>query len=508
MSDPNQPGPSGVHFPSSDVTNEEGEQDLDQVESPPLSSLGAYLVSLKEGTHILERNEEEEDFGFLNRKAAFRDLLPANALYSHFALARVNFHPFTSDTYTSLEYYAAYIYGVMRATLMKPNYVIASTEGFVCAIGEVLADGLPGRSFLEVQKARDQVIYVVTRFILLPALRNAITGAELPVLQATMQEIGMRADLIACISGNAPTLPNALTIREAMQIITALGDIERRRNPPRALTMLVSYICSVAKKGSATAEFIRKIRTGVEQDLGVLLDLDPGIIAEISKQYGSHLNSNLVKRIMKCWTEWVPENALRVKLTVLQTSWEGLTGYKTILDTLVGYPDFPWATLYMLPGYSKEFVAFSVAIDTVSDDEYYGFNRDLGNAAIRNYRNLASACANIASIVGGDTHIMAARCFADNYASKPKILDLITKYINAPRSPDQVGGIVLDIINKARSTQDIPALDELPEAVMAPHPPFVGQQDRGYPHDQQMAEMLPLIRNLNARFVNNGGQGN
>lgn len=102
------------------------------------------------------------------------------------------------------------------------------------------------------------------------------------------------------------------------------------------------------------------------------------------------LNSVSARAIIDTWLLLLPAHAVRMKTTVQQASWAGLTSMVVIGRAMILYPDFLWDNINN--AFPNEFNAFFAAGTVVGGDIYYGFNKNLEAIKSTLYKNLSYVC--------------------------------------------------------------------------------------------------------------------
>lgn len=94
----------------------------------------------------------------------------------------------------------------------------------------------------------------------------------------------------------------------------------------------------------------------------------------------------------------IPEQALRIKLTLSQVIGHGMTAFTTIGRAMKAYLDFYWKALEKEIG--GEFIAFFNAVTTVNGNPYYGLSKASPVNRVTVFPNLAYACQQLMIRVG------------------------------------------------------------------------------------------------------------
>ena len=147
--------------------------------------------------------------------------------------------------------------------------------------------------------------------------------------------------------------------------------------------------------GPADLQFFK-----VQSDLNKVVQVDPGTVRSIYAAYGQNMTSARMRAVVERWGQFIPQQALRLSLIIMQAANTGLTALMVVYKAMKQCSDFPWGKLeVILPG---EIQAYHRAIMTVNGDPYYGYNRNLGPVASTNYKNLSYVAKELCKRILGD----------------------------------------------------------------------------------------------------------
>lgn len=90
---------------------------------------------------------------------------------------------------------------------------------------------------------------------------------------------------------------------------------------------------------------------------------------------------------MNSWLTDIPIFALRLRLTLEQTTCFGMTAFIVVDKDMLKYLDFPWARLNILR--VNELTNQLNAVRVVDRNAYYGFNKSLGPVRSTLYSSIA-----------------------------------------------------------------------------------------------------------------------
>jgi hypothetical protein len=175
-----------------------------------------------------------------------------------------------------------------------------------------------------------------------------------------------------------------LTPDEAMIYLLFLAS----HYPNRALPVefLATVCVSCAKQGQITNAFADKIMRGVEDETGYEIQIDADVVRVLYQHFGKDFTDLTAPLAFNRWTEMLPESALRLRLTIEQITFSRLTVYKVVEEACQTFPDFPWPLMNkLLPG---EISRFTIAARLIDGNPYYGFKKNVGEAASTRYKYL------------------------------------------------------------------------------------------------------------------------
>lgn len=351
----------------------------------------------------------------------FKEWLKSDAFYTNLYLRNINLPPMTGSwddpLIPSMAYFASLGRRLVlnRQARMEDSIIRATT----CA--ELLGPALPETFFLPTEAARSMLIRAVRELLAhmrlsvmsrgnrenyheFMELHPTLAGTPLPDdydMYETDPQIAMR--LLGCIAAGA------------LSIYSVSG-----------VSIITHIIVAVCKRGIVSQEFLEKISTGIRDDLSLDVILDEATIALFFKQFGKNIDENSVGAILTRWGSRLPGGAMRLSLTIQQTSGSGLTSLKTIGKAITSFPDFPWWHICALfPG---EWNSFRIAVAKVGTNAYYGFSKDLMEVRSTKYKSLAWIAKELLAKIGGDRRIGAYKGWPSRIAHQPTVDGLIADY--------------------------------------------------------------------------------
>ncbi|AJG39062.1 putative nucleoprotein [Wenzhou crab virus 2] len=318
-------------------------------------------------------------------------------------------------------------YGRVRAQVVGTNMMYAVT---IFAIGEGIMDCLPDSAYLDQAQAQAAFIQDISSLFPLSsvgwlrvdattyanALTNELRGLNLP---ATHSE----------------GLAQALDLRGAYAVMVWLA--KRLTASVRKTEIILWTLVALVKQGNISDRFTNKITQSLEQEVGVTVTLPSDGIRAVWDVYGPYINEVTAGPVFNRWLPLVPQNALRVRLTILQAAGEGLTAFTTILKALRAHPRFHWSRVINL--FPQEWDNFVNAVTAVGANTFYGFKKDLGVVRSTMYKNLGYVAKELMVKVSGDAPLNFYAGWTRIPAFRTIIDQMVVDY-EAQRAADLTGG--------------------------------------------------------------------
>lgn len=156
------------------------------------------------------------------------------------------------------------------------------------------------------------------------------------------------------------------------------------------------------KRRQVSEGFYRNIVTGVRNDLGKHITIRPASIRLIYNKFDRSINRHNIRVVLNHWNELLrllPEEALRLSLTIQQCANTGLTALIITGKAILSYLNFKLDIISEL--YRAEWATFEQAVRTVNGDPYSVFERNLDPVKSTGYKNLSWVPKEILIRIGG-----------------------------------------------------------------------------------------------------------
>lgn len=118
--------------------------------------------------------------------------------------------------------------------------------------------------------------------------------------------------------------------------------------------------------------------------------LSPDQLIDISRRTWARLSptltSNTARYLVETWTELMPDHAIRMRTTIQQAAWAGLTTMIVIGRAMILYGTFLWPNITR--AFTTEMNSFVTAVERVGNDQYYGFGKNIEVARSTLFKNI------------------------------------------------------------------------------------------------------------------------
>lgn len=206
-----------------------------------------------------------------------------------------------------------------------------------------------------------------------------------------------------CNNKNLPT-----TFVKAYDYVeTHINFLKNEYDIKSRLERLVNMTVSLCKTGTITTHFAKKIASGIENDLGKEIEVDPQFIKAFYNRYVRNITPELAQAFFENLQNWIPEHALRMLLTVQQCIDHGITGLLLVKKAMEAYPGFDWELLDFIR--AGELARVEAALILYANRSYAGFTRTLGDMAGTKFKLAVYTAKHLLIEVGGETSLKKYR---------------------------------------------------------------------------------------------------
>nr|QHA33915.1 putative nucleoprotein [Atrato Chu-like virus 1]QHA33919.1 putative nucleoprotein [Atrato Chu-like virus 1] len=214
------------------------------------------------------------------------------------------------------------------------------------------------------------------------------------------------------------------------------------------VSFISTALTSICRRGIITDEHRQRMIESIrEATSSGNVHLPPRTIERFYRFYGHGVKATNARKLMKHYNNMIPENIIPLRNLIIQAAGSGLTTYMTIIRAMATYKDFDWPRIRELA--PADYIAFEIAMDTIQDNVYFGFNAQMGVASARNFPTLAYCSFQLCIRAGGDMPLREYRGQPKVVPFKPGIDAIINDYIE--RRAGAVEEIVVSAAAVART---------------------------------------------------------
>lgn len=194
-----------------------------------------------------------------------------------------------------------------------------------------------------------------------------------------------------------------MTINQALVILEAWSaTLETSREWLNGISMLTCLYTSLAKQGSLTQKAATKIVTGVKTDHpGYEVFLPERTVRVFYNHFARLVTDENAQAMFTHYTAIIPQTSVRILTLIEQAADSGMTVFTIIRRALNEHQDWQYWR-QAIDRFPVDFTRFVVALQTVGQNRYFGFRRNLGVVAANNFKSLGYLSQQILIHLGGD----------------------------------------------------------------------------------------------------------
>lgn len=359
----------------------------------------------------------------------YRKYLISAPIFTGLMFRNLNIRPFNGNWDNKNIATMVYLGNYGRCRYQQiPHEPIQNTVAVMAEmLGPYLAEGL----FLRQAQARDMVIKSVQELVKEENLRRVLPNFNQVGWNAIIddQQSYVHAQAYTNVFGFAGQNDfEVASIEAAIRILYHLAAHTNQMWTLNPLDLIVGVTVSIAKRGTLSVEFMNKIVEGILQDLGANINLEIEAIQTFYRFFAGGIDDVTIPLIQRRWQQLIPQQALRLTLTVAQLAGSGLTTYSTIGTALRKYPNFNWGVIERT--FPTEWANFRVALNTVGNNVYYGFRRDLGVVKSTNFKSLGYIAKELLVRADGRVTLNRYMGWARSIKFKAQIDQMILDFAN------------------------------------------------------------------------------
>lgn len=212
------------------------------------------------------------------------------------------------------------------------------------------------------------------------------------------------------------------------------------------------YTCTyiaVGKRGTVSTNKLPSINQAVSLETNLEVNVTEEQVKALGTALANYIDETNAAQVMEALRNNMTDFSLRLRLTVQQTLRSGMTQYWAILEAFNRFQTFGWGEASrFIP---DDFTKFRVAMGLVQGNQYYGFRKDLGNAAHTHYKSLGWLAVKLLIKWKGAEFgsLQQYRGLARNPDRQQELQDLIDEYV--PPADDVPVAHLDDILTDARA---------------------------------------------------------
>nr|URF13780.1 ORF3 [Chuvivirus sp.] len=401
--------------------------------------------------------ESDHSLGYLDKDVVWKLYLEERKLSKNFGLRNINHTPFVTDVPSDVNsvnrlFRLGFTYAYMRVYVEEKaaltNDVLASAGSV--AIGELLSPKMPDSRVLKQAEARKYFTTTVREFFKCAEQSGGPLQASDPVsyyrghftpvqLQNFPSDDAFKAGLV---SGNL--IGNDLPV--AIALLSIYSTVQTASYDLLGPQLLTHTVLAFLKTGMTTAQFRTKITNGL-REFWPAFTVQDSLIVATHKLLASTISRDTISFIVDHWKTVIPETAIVLRNMLSHCAWHNLTGYQTIVRTIIALPAFPWLKLITKCNLESDFGRFLAAVEYIKNDPYAGYETDTTRLhGVRQYKQLATTAAYVAEVVGGDENIRKAVSVAGQI-SMP-IRKFVDDYMVLSNTADEPSDVLLNKFRK------------------------------------------------------------
>lgn len=382
------------------------------------------------------------DYGILDNAANWALYFIPNNLYTRFILPNLQLPPFqhaplvpTGPSITA--WYCGIMIGRFRPWIMgDPSDAVA----IAVTIGELMGPDLPDtvkRNQADARTTMRRLLQIAMGFANFPG-RNAPEAYPEWYNITPQQYMGLPNDLP--FDGTQPTrmgLPDhwpftlaegaLLTVEQLLQVLYITCTYPTELSSEVSMSIIVHTMLAAIKQGNVTRQFCQKIVRGIQHDLGRTIQLDATAVRLTYQHVMKWVTDDNISTILEHWYDFLPADALRLRLTVEQSAGTGLTILSLIGQAVRTYPDFDWGVV--MRSYPAEWAAFTAAVATVGNNPWYGYKKNLGNVSSTKYKSVGWVAVQLLQRVGGQMSLANYKGLPNRVAFMERVEQSIIDFI-------------------------------------------------------------------------------
>lgn len=212
--------------------------------------------------------------------------------------------------------------------------------------GELAAPFLPPSSYMSTDEANAEFVAIVKSIMRSPSLGEMFEGLN---VNSYAEARGTNAVLLPQTYPFTVEDCNGLTLDMAIRVMKVLSRIPSREIATNiGVLVITNLIVSICKQGTVSGQFIDKIKSAIQKDIGRSVPVKANYISSIWGAYGQYINETNIGPLMDHFLRNIMGESIRLRVTVDQAKYQALTMYQTIGRTIILNPNLSWQIVEIL----------------------------------------------------------------------------------------------------------------------------------------------------------------
>lgn len=370
-------------------------------------------------------NDFVRTYGPAHRREFLSHFFSLASQFEKVSLINTNFYPFIGDMTDKSILHMAYIFADFRCRMLGDG---RRNSAIALAIGETCALHLPDGRIEDQETARKNVADA-----LIFAKQHELFGAHSAPTPQNWDNFRQKAEVIA----RYPNLPavcpllvvanTEITNELSVALLWYLSSVSIEDIRKITIQLVTISYVAAAKRGTLGDQAQAKIINSIREELGVNITLPDELIAMTYRYFMLGLDETNAEETFNILTTNIPDIALRLTLTLQQSSWSGLTIYCLIKESILLYPDFQWYAVEVIT--EGQMTRWFAANTAINNNPYYGFKKDLGNAKSTNYKGPGYVAKELLIKIKGDLPLRQYQGLRGAIPGKARLDQLIEAYV-------------------------------------------------------------------------------
>lgn len=177
----------------------------------------------------------------------------------------------------------------------------------------------------------------------------------------------------------------ALAMQVHANITTDLSTLTANRDD-----LGLAFVISACTQGSVTISKMKKINTGLEEDLKRMPDISAELVHVLWSDIKQTMDESRIADFISEWSKSIDQDQImRLFILLEQAEWGGMTTYKLIERAVNGFHEFEWDLIFNLV--FNEYLAYKRAHKLVQNRPYYAYNKNFSAIHSSQFKSIGYA---------------------------------------------------------------------------------------------------------------------